>query len=74
MPNSRVPPPGLCLLAATVTAPAAHAQAIRRISYRQEATGARWVVAVAKRREEAGVLTTAYRTDAVKEGKRIWPV
>lgn len=42
--------------------------------YRQEAARARWVVAVTKRREEAGVLITAYRTDAVKEGKRIWPV
>jgi hypothetical protein len=41
--------------------------------YRQEAAVARWVVAVAKRCEEAGVLITAYRTDAVKEGKRIWP-
>jgi hypothetical protein len=41
--------------------------------YRQEAACARWVVAVAKRREDAGVLITAYRTDAVKEGKRIWP-
>jgi len=41
--------------------------------YRQEAALARWVVAVTKRREEAGVLITAYRADAVKEGKRIWP-
>ena len=41
--------------------------------YRQEAALARRVVAVAKRREEAGVLITAYRTDAVKKGKRIWP-
>jgi hypothetical protein len=41
--------------------------------YRQEAALARWVVAVTKQREGSGVLITAYRTDAVKEGKRIWP-
>lgn len=41
--------------------------------YRQEAALVRWVVAVTRRREEAGILITAYRTDAVKEGKRIWP-
>jgi len=33
----------------------------------------RWVCAVSKRLEEEGFLVTAYPTDAVKEGVRIWP-
>ena len=33
----------------------------------------RWVCAVAKRVEEDGFLITAYPTDAIKEGVRIWP-
>lgn len=41
--------------------------------HRQEAGRARWVVAVTTGREGAGVLITAYRTDAIKEGTRIWP-
>lgn len=32
-----------------------------------------WVVAVAKRRETDGFLITAYQTDAIKEGEKIWP-
>ncbi|MCK6438645.1 MAG: hypothetical protein L6Q71_00405 [Planctomycetes bacterium] len=33
----------------------------------------RWVVAVAKRQGGKGFLVTAYRTDAVKEGEKVWP-
>lgn len=34
----------------------------------------RWVCAVSKRlQEEEGFLITAYLTDAIKEGERIWP-
>ena len=33
----------------------------------------RWVCAVAKRLNGEGFLITAYPTDAVKEGERIWP-
>ncbi len=33
----------------------------------------RWVCAVSKRLEEEGFRITAYPTDAVKEGVRIWP-
>lgn len=32
-----------------------------------------WVVAVAKRTDAAGFLVTAYQTDAIKEGERLWP-
>jgi hypothetical protein len=34
---------------------------------------ARWVCAVSKRLGDEGFLITAYPTDAVKEGVRIWP-
>ena len=40
--------------------------------YRTQRIG-RWVYAVSKRLEEEGFLVTAYPTDAVKEGVRIWP-
>jgi hypothetical protein len=40
--------------------------------YRAERAG-RWVCAVSKRLNEEGFLITAYPTDAVKEGVRIWP-
>lgn len=40
--------------------------------YRTEQVG-RWVCAVSKRLAEEGYLITAYPTDAVKEGVRIWP-
>jgi hypothetical protein len=40
--------------------------------YRTERAG-RWVCAVSKRLNEEGFLITAYPTDAVKEGVRIWP-
>ncbi|MDY6834395.1 MAG: DUF4258 domain-containing protein [Chloroflexota bacterium] len=40
--------------------------------YRSEDVS-RWVCAVAKRIDGEGFLITAYRTDTVKEGKRIWP-
>jgi hypothetical protein len=40
--------------------------------YRSERSG-RWVCAVARRLDGEGFLITAYPTDAVKEGKRIWP-
>lgn len=33
----------------------------------------RWVCAVAKRVEQEGFLITAYVTDAIKEGTRLWP-
>jgi len=33
----------------------------------------RWVCAVTKRLGEEGFLITAYPTDAVKEGTRVWP-
>ena len=33
----------------------------------------RWVCAVAKRLNGEGFLITAYPTDAIKEGDRIWP-
>jgi hypothetical protein len=39
--------------------------------YKSERIG-RWVCAVTKRLEDEGFLITAYPTDAVKEGERIW--
>jgi hypothetical protein len=33
----------------------------------------RWVCAVTKHEGRAGFLITAYPTDAIKEGERIWP-
>jgi hypothetical protein len=33
----------------------------------------RWVCAVTKRLNEEGFLITAYPTDAIKEGVRLWP-
>ena len=33
----------------------------------------RWVCAVTKRLNEEGYLITAYPTDAIKEGTRVWP-
>jgi hypothetical protein len=33
----------------------------------------RWVCAVAKRADDHGFLVTAYPTDAIKEGIRVWP-
>lgn len=41
--------------------------------YRREGDRLRWVVAVAKRSDGEGFLITAYRTDAIKEGERVWP-
>jgi hypothetical protein len=40
--------------------------------YKAEKTR-RWVCAVAKRGAERGFLITAYPTDAIKEGVRVWP-
>jgi hypothetical protein len=40
--------------------------------YKPERLG-RWVCAVAKRLNGDGFLITAYPTDAIKEGERIWP-
>lgn len=40
--------------------------------YKAEATK-RWTCAVAKRAVEGAFLITAYPTDAIKEGVRIWP-
>lgn len=39
--------------------------------YKPERIG-RWVCAVAKQRDGDGFLITAYPTDAVKEGERLW--
>ena len=33
----------------------------------------RWVCAVAKQEEETGFLITAYPTDSIKEGVKVWP-
>lgn len=33
----------------------------------------RWVCAVARRARDQGFLVTAYPTDAIKEGVRVWP-
>ena len=33
----------------------------------------RWVCAVVKQKNGSGFLITAYPTDAIKEGERIWP-
>ena len=41
--------------------------------YRSDARRGRWVVAVTKREGCDGFLVTAYRTDAIKEGERLWP-
>lgn len=40
--------------------------------YRAEKSS-RWVCAVAKRAADHGFLITAYPTDAIKEGTRVWP-
>lgn len=40
--------------------------------YKPERIG-RWVCAVTKRLDGEGFLITAYPTDAIKEGERIWP-
>jgi hypothetical protein len=40
--------------------------------YQAEATK-RWTCAVTKRLADSGFLITAYPTDAIKEGVRIWP-
>jgi hypothetical protein len=40
--------------------------------YNPERIG-RWVCAAAKRLDKEGFLVTAYPTDTVKEGDKIWP-
>jgi hypothetical protein len=40
--------------------------------YKAEATR-RWVCAIAKRASDRASLVTAYPTDAIKEGMRVWP-
>jgi hypothetical protein len=40
--------------------------------YRPE-SARRWTCAIAKRLDGEGFLITAYITDAIKEGERIWP-
>ena len=40
--------------------------------YRQERAG-RWICAVARRLNGEGFLITAYPTEAIKEGVRVWP-
>ena len=40
--------------------------------YRTQRTG-RWVCAVSKRLHGEGFLITAYPTDAIKTGEKIWP-
>lgn len=32
-----------------------------------------WVVAVARHAQADGFLVTAYQTDAIREGEKIWP-
>jgi hypothetical protein len=41
--------------------------------YRSNGSLQRWVVAVTKHAGDDGFLITAYRTDAIKEGERLWP-
>ena len=41
--------------------------------YHAEGISRRWVVAVAKKSNAEGFLVTAYRTDAINEGERVWP-
>lgn len=41
--------------------------------YRSDLRHGRWVVAVTKRADREAFLITAYRTDAIKEGERLWP-
>ena len=36
-------------------------------------TNGYWLVAVARRLNGEGFLVTAYRTDAIKEGTKLWP-
>ena len=63
-----------------VKATLAHPEEVRRsrsdpsvyLFYRTERTG-RWTCAVSKKPEGGGFLITAYPTDAIKEGIRIWP-
>ncbi len=40
--------------------------------YSPERAG-RWVCAVARRQDGSGFLITAYPTDAIKEGEKVWP-
>ena len=40
--------------------------------YKTQRVG-RWVCAVTKRLDEEGFLVTAYPTDSIKEGVKIWP-
>ena len=40
--------------------------------YKTERIG-RWVCVVTKRQDGDGYLITAYPTDAIKEGRRMWP-
>lgn len=40
--------------------------------YRTQRIG-RWVCAVTRRQDDTGFLITAYPTDAIKEGTRLWP-
>lgn len=42
------------------------------LCYKQERPG-RWICAVVRRVNGDGFLVTAYVTDAIKEGVRIWP-
>ena len=41
--------------------------------YRSDGPRRCWVVAVTKHARDSGFLVTAYRTDAIKEGERLWP-
>lgn len=41
--------------------------------YRADGRRGRWVVAVTKHENGDAFLVTAYRTDAIKEGERVWP-
>lgn len=39
----------------------------------REREARRWVCAVTKQEDRTGFLITAYLTDAIKEGDKIWP-
>lgn len=43
------------------------------ILFYKRVSAKRWVCAVIKRLKEEGFLITAYSTDAIKEGVKVWP-
>ncbi|MFN8499049.1 MAG: DUF4258 domain-containing protein [Anaerolineae bacterium] len=53
-------------------APVSRSDSAVYLFYKLERPG-RWICAVAKRLDGEAFLITAYPTDAIKEGARIWP-